>query len=75
MRTLNSELSSAELCRRNGWRKGTVLMGREGRKVATIKITAVGNEQVLAFQVGDYPDFESLWDLTCRNWKRKVLGG
>ena len=71
-KTLNSELSSAELCRRNGWTPGTWLeaieYGPDGVvwNHDTIEITAVGRDWILAKGYGDASEDE--WDLTCREW-------
>ena len=70
-RTLNSPLSDAEICRRNGWRKGTVIEGDEGNGPERIKITAVGLDRVLAVGPGEEDEWD--WSLTERNW-RKVGG-
>jgi hypothetical protein len=65
--------SSADICRRNGWKAGTRLSGDEGYGPTVIEITAIGEEYVLAKSVShngqatDYPD-ESLWELCYRDW-------
>jgi len=73
--TLSSGLSSAELCRRNGWSAGAVLRGTEsgvdlrGRpwsSAETITITAVGKTMVLA--KCDKHDREMVWSLRERSW-------
>lgn len=69
------EIPSAEICRRNGWKAGTILRGGESGPgwsyVDTIKITAVGFEYVLARIVYDDGELghESTWALNCREWK------
>lgn len=75
-RTLGSRLSDAELCRRNGWGAGTLLAGDEGHGVTVIRITAVGEDNVLAREVchagkpaGDLAAREAIWTLTCRDWR------
>ena len=68
--THNSRLSSADLCRLNGWRRGTLLVGDEGRGPEVIRITAVGDESILAMQVMPPDGWEADWDLRCRNWRR-----
>jgi|GEM_PF-4721366 len=74
--------SSAELCRENGWDKGTVLIEAEaapGHDHVSIEITAVGVRQVLAIERSAGPtsggwvgndDSEQIWNLTVRaeNW-------
>ena len=73
IRTLNSSLSDAEICRRNGWRPGTILVGKEDGKESTIKITAVGEDEILATELSRTGKFEheSMQSLTERNWKSK----
>lgn len=75
--TLRSNLSDAELCRRNGWVVGTQLVGVEfgpdGQiwNTNAIQITAIGDEQILAKEVG--PNCfgrETNWSLNCRDWKQ-----
>ncbi len=72
--TLGSELSSAEICRRNGWGAGVVLRWvYPGLAELRIEITAVGHALVLAKQVFPSPDPEdvdAVWDLRCREWQR-----
>jgi len=41
-------VSSAEKCRRNGWKVGTRIVGDEGYGPTVIEITAIGEEAVLA---------------------------
>lgn len=66
--------SSADMCRRLGWRRGTVLRGNEGYGASTILITAVGEDAVLArtIMVRGKPaaGYESSWTLQCRDWRR-----
>lgn len=76
MTTLNSKLSDAEICRRNGWGVGTLLAGDEGHGVTVIRITAVGDDCVLAREVchagkpaSDIAGRELNWSLTCRDWR------
>jgi len=71
-------VNSAELCRKKGWKAGTVLDGRIGGKTHRIRITAVGEESVLVRIIGvkhnSDEDFymqeetEQNWDLSCRDW-------
>jgi hypothetical protein len=68
-KTLNSPLSSAELCRQNGWQRGTFLVGEEDGEIARVRITAVGEEEVLALDLKD--EVEDIWDLRYRAWRRK----
>ena len=74
--TLNSKLSDAEICRRNGWGVGTLLAGDEGHGVTVIRITAVGDTCVLAREVchagkpaSDIAGREMNWSLTIRDWR------
>lgn len=70
--TLHSRLSSAELCRANGWMRGTVLEGNEGYGAERIQITAVGDQSILAVKVEAKPGHlsaEGSWCLSCRDWR------
>lgn len=75
--TLRSHLTSAEICRHNGWMPGTELVGDWLPKESIeqprirIRITALGVREVLAVQIwpdGDDWGAELLWDLHCREW-------
>jgi hypothetical protein len=69
--------SAAETCRQNRWHVGDVLEGDEGRGPTRIKITAIGEESILAraiMQSGELVDgYEGPWTLAYRDW-RKVTG-
>lgn len=71
--TLNSRLSSAELCRLNGWGPGTRLVGDEGYGPTVIEITAIGKCSILAKMIshnGESQEIvENCWGLDCRDWK------
>ena len=72
--TLNSNLSSAELCRRNGWTVGTLLAGSEYGTEAVILITAVGEDHIYARQISrdrsePVKSREAGWSLMCREWR------
>lgn len=76
--TLGSHLSSAELCRRNGWGPGTVLESIDRGLGVRIRITAVGDVAVLAVHhltlcgaewLGDTGFEEEIWQLSHRAWK------
>lgn len=70
-------MSDADLCRKNGWKVGTILSGNEkirGRLTTSwILITAIGEELVLAREIRrngiDRTDYEGEWSLTCRKWR------
>lgn len=71
--TLNSRMSSAELCRANGWGIGTILEGDEGWGPERIRITAIGERAILAVRVDDKPGhlrMEGSWALVFRDWKQ-----
>jgi len=73
VKTLDSPLDAAEICRLNGWRKGTRLVGVEDGETQTIKITAVGEREILTKVVsgiGSEDDSEGLQDLSCREWRK-----
>jgi hypothetical protein len=61
-------MTSADLCRKNGWTVGTVLEADEGNGPERIVITAVGEESVLA-KAFCLHQHESNWNLTFRDWK------
>lgn len=67
-------LNSAELCRKNGWKAGTRLVGDEGYGPDVIEITAVGEYNILAKAISyngkpvDSPREQS-WTLQMRDWK------
>ena len=69
--TLNSELSSADLCRANGWKVGRVLQGTDGQgKTCDILIVVVGEDEVIARCLTCKRKHNSdVWDLTFREWK------
>lgn len=71
--TKGSPLSTAELCRRNGWKPGTILAGDEGYGVTEIVITAIGEHKILAKRLrhngAPTEQLESVWGLECREWK------
>jgi len=74
--TLDSKLSDAEICRRNGWGVGTLLAGDEGYGVTVIRITAIGDNNVLAREVchagkpaSDVAGRELNWSLSIRDWR------
>lgn len=67
--TLNSKLSSAELCRRNGWTIGTRLVGDEGYGPDMITITAIGERHILARSDYQLMNHETIWTLHCRDWR------
>lgn len=66
--TLNSPLSDAELCRRNGWGVGDVLYGEQGVDCVTITLTAIGTTHILAVERGYKRDSD--WTLYDRSWRR-----
>lgn len=68
-KTQDSRLSSAELCRRNGWHPGTVLRGMECGRYDVIQITAVGDRDILAKILGGQ---EQHWTLCCREWEEVI---
>ncbi len=74
VKTLNSELDAAEICRRNGWRKGTLLEGEEDGELDTIEITAVGEREILTKSVcasGAHTfDGEKMQDFSRRDWRK-----
>ena len=80
-------MNSADLCRRNGWKPGTVIEGCEmragGETWDRVVITAVGETGILGRAVAikrgaegwqDQVLTEKGWTLAYRDW-RKVEGG
>lgn len=72
--TKSSDLSSAEICRQNGWGPGTRLVGDEGYGPTVIEITAVGRTGILALPIShngipEVRPYENSWTLDCRDWK------
>ena len=70
--TLNSKLSSVELCRLNGWKVGTRLGGTEyytgGSNYCVIEITYLGDDAMLA-KCLTHKTSEGKWLLQMRDWK------
>lgn len=67
--------SPADTCRRNHWRAGTHLAGDEGYGETIIRITAIGEEAILARTVmhrGNPPKYrgETSWTLKFREWRK-----
>ena len=65
--------TEAETCRLNGWSAGTVLVGDEGFGPEKIRITALGEESILARTIetvkGEAVErSEGLWTLSLREW-------
>ena len=77
--TLGTALPSAELCRRNGWGPGTVLVAPPAHEAGAelrLQLTAVGDALVLAREweaaPGEWPGrlaAENVWDLSHRAWE------
>lgn len=72
VKTLNADMSDADLCRANGWAVGTRLTGTwsvysNKESTAIITITAVGEEMVLA--KADNGFGEIVWTLRHRAWR------
>lgn len=71
--TLNHRLTEAAVCQANGWGPGTYLAGDEGYGVTIIKITAVGEDGLLARMVAHdgkpRAGRENSWVLWCREWR------
>jgi hypothetical protein len=66
-------MSSVETCRRNGWGPGTRLVGDEGYGPTVIRITAVGEEWILAVAEShggeELHPIEQVWTLESRDWR------
>jgi len=65
-------MTPAETCRANGWVVGDYLAGNEGYGDEIIKITAIGEESILARTV--FPHWrlsmEGMWDLSYQGWRK-----
>jgi hypothetical protein len=73
--TTQPEESSADACRRLGWKPGDRLVGDEGYGPTVIEITAIGKKLILAAKISpngnvDDCDSEAMWTLSCRDWKK-----
>ncbi len=66
--------SDAEVYRKYGWRVGTRLVGDEGCGPTVIKLTAIGERNILAKTIShdgkkEWARPETSWTLSCRGWK------
>ena len=65
--------NDADTCRLNGWTAGTHLVGDEGYGPTVIRLTAIGEEAILARAVmldgQPIPRHEATWTLACRDWR------
>lgn len=72
--TLGDHRPPAWVCREQGWKIGTCLHGDEGHGVTVIRITAIGENAILARPLlhDDQPvdEDEGMWVLDGRDWKR-----
>lgn len=73
--TFNSGMASADLCRMNNWTPGTKLAGDEGFGVTIIRVTALGEKNILAereLSNGKTPAwrYESVQNLHDRDWRK-----
>ena len=57
-----------ETCELNGWGVGTRLAGDEGHGREVIRITAIGEESILARQEDGVGRWEMMWTLRHREW-------
>jgi len=66
-------MNSAQHCRDNGWTVGTHLEGDEGYGPTVIRITAIGERQILARAVTHngqpIKHGENSWTLAYRDWR------
>lgn len=67
-------MTDAQRCRRNGWGPGTLLAGDEGYGVTVIRITAVGEDGIMARAIEHdgkpIECSEGGWTLFCRRWRK-----
>ena len=64
--------TSTEICRANGWTVGDMLEGQDEVSTDRIRITAIGEQNVLArWQYADNPESsERLMSLDFREWRK-----
>jgi hypothetical protein len=67
--------TSVDFCHANGWCVGDILEGDEGNGPDRIRITAIGEDHLLARHIshgGDPVDDgqEELWTFRYRDWKK-----
>jgi hypothetical protein len=60
-------MNSVEICKKNGWKVGDVITGKDAWDTLTIRITAIGISNVLA---ADEDGYERLMSLQYRDWKK-----
>jgi hypothetical protein len=77
VKTQSSRLTNADVCRRNGWEPGTLLIGTDRQGACVIRLTAVGESAILAKKmtqdgkpVNSIAGRECVWDLHLRDWQR-----
>jgi hypothetical protein len=68
-------MNAADTCRLNGWQSEDVLEGDEGNGPTRIKITAIGEDCILARAIMQsgvpiHDGYESPWTLAYRDWKK-----
>jgi hypothetical protein len=63
-------MTSVEKCRANGWVVGDHLAGDEGRGDEIIRITAIGEQCIIANRVHPRPLPEGMWNLSHREWRK-----
>lgn len=71
---MSDPYNSAQICRDNGWEVGDVLEGDEGYGPTRIRLTAIGESDILARALSHkgkpLGHSEAPWTLSCRDWKR-----
>jgi len=77
VRTLGCLLPDSEICRRNGWDVGTVLISEAAHGKSILRITAIGETHILAREVSrngrattDLASRELGWALAQREWRK-----
>lgn len=68
--TLRLGTKSARIARRKRWKVGDIVEGDDGYGVTRLRITAIGEEQILAIERGPGPRTEDEWALWCRCWRK-----
>lgn len=61
---------SAETCKLNGWKVGDILEGEEWGRINRIKITAIGEQNILAKWENDTVEEDCCTTLHCREWRK-----
>lgn len=71
--TLGDRRPPAVIAREHGWTVGTRLVGDEGQGPTVVRVTAIGEHQILAVAESHngrpVTGYETTWGLCCRDWQ------